>query len=278
MYYVYIYLNPLKDDGYYYNDLFFEYEPFYVGRGKNKRFKSHLNNYNLKRKSLKNNILNEILSYDLTPEIIFHQTGLTYTESNNIEKKLIEIIGRIKHNEGPLSNITSGGQGTLGYVHTKEQIAKITEKNKANGTYERLSDRQKGDGNIMSGDKWHRTEEREKNFSLKMKGKSHWNNKTTSEKVEIQTKISNTLKNRKLDNIDKEIRKVNTQLFWNERKKLGNTKRLNKKVELINIITSETMIFDSISKASKHLNVSKSTIKYRFDNDKIIDNIKIIIE
>ena len=47
-YYVYAYLDTRKNGDYIYDDLIFGYEPIYVGKGKNRRYKNHL--------SLRNNI------------------------------------------------------------------------------------------------------------------------------------------------------------------------------------------------------------------------------
>uniref|UniRef100_UPI0037511A01 LEM-3-like GIY-YIG domain-containing protein n=1 Tax=Acinetobacter sp. TaxID=472 RepID=UPI0037511A01 len=52
-YYVYIFLDPRKSGYFSYGDLNFVFEPFYVGKGKDNRFKRHLNkscltdNYNM---------------------------------------------------------------------------------------------------------------------------------------------------------------------------------------------------------------------------------------
>src|ERR1700744_2620104 len=41
-YYVYVYLDTSKSGVYSFNDIYFHYEPFYVGKGSNARFLAHL--------------------------------------------------------------------------------------------------------------------------------------------------------------------------------------------------------------------------------------------
>ena len=43
IFYVYIYLDPRKRGKYIYEEFKFNYEPFYVGKGKGDQIKSHLN-------------------------------------------------------------------------------------------------------------------------------------------------------------------------------------------------------------------------------------------
>ena len=60
-YYVYIYLNQLKEGIWVFKEHTFEQQPFYVGKGKKKREKSHLYPSNLKKKSYKNNTIKKVL-------------------------------------------------------------------------------------------------------------------------------------------------------------------------------------------------------------------------
>ena len=41
-YYIYIYLDPRKPGNYKYNNLCFNYEPIYIGKGKGYRYRGHL--------------------------------------------------------------------------------------------------------------------------------------------------------------------------------------------------------------------------------------------
>ena len=89
MYYVYIYLNPLKPGNYIYNDLTFEYEPFYIGKGKNYRFKKHLQDVlnNVSQvNSLKVSLIKEILNSDKIPIIMKIYDNLSDIDASIKEK------------------------------------------------------------------------------------------------------------------------------------------------------------------------------------------------
>lgn len=96
--------------------------PFYIGKGKDiRRYVSiHLNtspNNFLKRKILKlgqMNIKIHFLHKNLTEENAFYW-----------ERYWIKYIGRRITKEGPLCNITEGGEGSSGYKHTNETKRKI---------------------------------------------------------------------------------------------------------------------------------------------------------
>ena len=49
--------------------------------------------------------------------------GLTEQEALDFECYLIDLIGRVRLGSGPLENITAGGQGTSGRLHTAEAKA-----------------------------------------------------------------------------------------------------------------------------------------------------------
>jgi len=272
MYYVYVYLNPLKKQKYVYGDIIFEYEPFYIGRGKNKRCYVHMNNSLLKMKSEKNNIINEIKNNGLNPIVELLLTGLTFIESDNMERYYISKIGRIKDG-GTLANITTGGQGNFGYKLSDDAIKKMINTNISNGLYKKLSENMKGENNIMYGDKWHRTEEGKNNFSKKMKGRNVMLSKTDDEMNDIHKKISNTLKNYIWNDEEKDKRKNGMKKVW-ENIKNNNEKRI-KVVILLNIITGEEIIFESKNKASTYLDISVWTLNNRYEKNIIKNNIKI---
>jgi len=144
IYYNYVYLNPEKPGIYKYDDISFDYEPFYVGKGKGKRFKQHL--YKNSGKFMKCKIKN-LLNKGINPII----TKLNENNSNefvcNKEKELIKIIGRRDLCLGPLCNLRDGGEeginqimhfstkikkaiSMLGKKHTQETKDKIGKANK----------------------------------------------------------------------------------------------------------------------------------------------------
>jgi hypothetical protein len=98
LYYVYLLKNPETQ------------EPFYVGKGKNKRAYSHLNGID-KSNKLKQKYIENLKEKGLTPIIEFYKSNISEKEAFDIEKKLIEKYGRIHNNKGNLTNILSGGQG-----------------------------------------------------------------------------------------------------------------------------------------------------------------------
>ena len=143
-YYVYVYLDPRKEGDYTYGNYTFKYEPFYVGKGYKKRCDEHLWSCKLKELNFKNNKIKKILSLDLKPIILKVSENLFEIDAFELEKKLINIIGRYDLKKGPLTNLTDGGEGfsglikseihrerlsrsNLGKKHTKEAKKKISD-------------------------------------------------------------------------------------------------------------------------------------------------------
>jgi len=114
IFYVYVYMDPRKSGKFVYGDLEFDFEPFYVGKGKGRQYSSHLVKRRFKN-SYKFNKIRKILSLGLKPIIIKYEEGLSENEAFDLEKKLIKTIGR--YNLGPrcpLTNKTDGGEGSCG--------------------------------------------------------------------------------------------------------------------------------------------------------------------
>src|ERR1700687_704740 len=93
--------------------------PRYVGKGKKGRIDSHekatdstnwLKNEFIERTWI---VLGEI------PKIKIREQ-LSESEAFDLESKLIKIIGRIDQNNGPLTNMSDGGEGSSGRKNTPE--------------------------------------------------------------------------------------------------------------------------------------------------------------
>lgn len=130
-FYVYAYLDPTKKC----DHIEFEYEPFYIGRGKNSRYKQHLQANHLKDSSIKSNKILKLLNQNIDPIIIFLKTNITQEESNIEEMKYIKMFGRINNKTGILANMTDGGEGTKNVILSEETKKKMSEKAKGTKTY-----------------------------------------------------------------------------------------------------------------------------------------------
>ena len=110
-----------------YNGYEFNFEPFYVGKGKNQRIKSHLRTYNktYERNKEKSNIIKDILDNNSKPILIKLIEGLSESEAYKKESEIIKLIGRQDLNLGPLTNKNDGGFGSLGTTYPEEAKEKL---------------------------------------------------------------------------------------------------------------------------------------------------------
>src|SRR3989304_453517 len=111
IYYVYVFLKTYKVGKFIYDDLKFDMEPFYVGKGCHRRIKMSEQSCT---NTHKNNIINKIHKFNLTVSSIKFKEKLTEIEALELEKELIRKIGRNDLMLGPLVNLTDGGDGTSG--------------------------------------------------------------------------------------------------------------------------------------------------------------------
>ena len=97
-YYVYVYLDPTIKGNYKYKlqnneSIYFNYKPFYVGKGKGTRFSYHYHNCNKSDyNTVKNEYISQMQKENISPMIQILKMGLTNKESLNYEKLLINNI------------------------------------------------------------------------------------------------------------------------------------------------------------------------------------------
>jgi hypothetical protein len=120
-YYIYCYLNTLKPGNYIYHtsigEIKFNYEPFYIGKGKNNRYLDHIKFPNSDKNIIKQRLINKIINNTKQyPLIEFLKIGLLSSEALNLEIELIKIIGRRNLKLGSLVNLTDGGEGVSGFI------------------------------------------------------------------------------------------------------------------------------------------------------------------
>jgi hypothetical protein len=139
VFYVYIYLNPLKSGDFYYKNYHFNFSPFYVGKGQGKRLYKHLTEADkllqIEKESINNeketynmhkiNTINKIKRLGKEPIIFKIKENLSNEESCELEKYLIKLIGRADKKLGPLTNQTDGGEGSTGYKHSTKTKLKM---------------------------------------------------------------------------------------------------------------------------------------------------------
>lgn len=110
-------------------------EPFYVGKGYGGRC------FCKDRSPHWKNIVNK---HGYTIKII--SKNLSEQEAHNLEKSLIKEIGRSDLDLGPLINLTDGGEGCYGHLHSEETKNKMRlfHKNRSNQYKKNISISKKG--------------------------------------------------------------------------------------------------------------------------------------
>lgn len=172
-FYVYALLDPRKKGAYCYPDIpvSFLYEPFYIGKGQTTRAQAHFSEKIEKTANpFKVNKINKILKETgKNPLLIKIIKNSENKEALEAEILFIKNIGRGKL--GPLTNLTDGGEGMIGYKHTERAIELIKESNKRRGVSENTK------AKISEGVKltnFRPTENMRKAMSIRMSGENNF--------------------------------------------------------------------------------------------------------
>lgn len=126
IYYTYIYLDPRKPGVYTYKlsdneNFIFDYEPFYIGKGKKNRDKHHLylrTSSKTHNKYLTSKIRKIIKDTGKNPIIQRCLDKVSEQEALNLEVKLIKHIGRKDLKTGSLCNHSDGGESNSNKIIT----------------------------------------------------------------------------------------------------------------------------------------------------------------
>lgn len=115
-YYTYVYLDPRKPGDFTYDKFHFDYEPFYVGKGRQDRKFVHLWEAKAPKSwngchpnKYKRSKIRKILKAGLEPIIYLAGEALEEETALFLEVELVKVIGR-KIDGGPLTNIAPGGE------------------------------------------------------------------------------------------------------------------------------------------------------------------------
>ena len=174
IFYVYIYLDPRKPGNYCYGEYTFDYEPFYVGKGCNKRDVQHLQK-SCKDSGYFKNKIKKIQRITGTNPVIMRQEDKISNEcAVNLETKMIDIIGRYDLGRGPLLNMKDRDEGVIGRIISEQTRKKISNANKGR---KHTDENKKKISNSLKGDKnpfynKHHSEETKMKISESNKGKT----------------------------------------------------------------------------------------------------------
>lgn len=130
IFYTYVLMDPRKPGKWRYGHWVFHFEPFYVGKGSNNRRYTHASqalvslNTGVKPTSPKGKRITSIIKANQELKVRLVKSDLTEKQAFDLEHKLIILIGRKCDTQGPLLNLTLGGEGFYGFKPTYEHVSR----------------------------------------------------------------------------------------------------------------------------------------------------------
>ena len=262
-YYVYVFLDGTKPGRYQYEDLIFDFEPFYIGKGIKNRINDSFkegNYYN--HITFKSNKINHIIKNG--GEVIRYKIyeNLTNKESCELEINSIKKIGRKNLKLGPLTNLTDGGDGWTNSTHTEE-------------TKDRLREINKEENNPMYGK--HHTEVVKEQHSLRVSGSNHpmFGKKHNQETIQkIKDKRNAAVNQAKMSKKSAEFNSKKILQFTLEGEFIKEFKSIKEAAQELNL--SESLIGKTCRGLVK--TPSKFVFKFKEEKDKVMVNSFLIKE
>lgn len=243
-FYVYLLLDSSKPGEWKYGDFVFDFEPFYVGKGRSNRIKDTFYD----KSPFKKRKINKLKSggVEIITKKIFE--SLSNEDALKCEIELITIIGRRDCSKGPLVNLTDGGDGRLNSKHSEESKSKISKSRKGKGigwkhkpaTIEKMKKQQSGEGNGF----WRKkhTDTVKEKHSRRVSGLSH---PMYEKRHSAETK--------------EKLVKHRSEKISNEKIKLA-CQKFNKQVLMYDLNFNFIREFDSVKQASSVTKINESVI------------------
>lgn len=107
-------------------------QPFYIGKGHDRRAWDHLMPCFYTRVSRLYNKIRQLLKDGYIPDIQILEDNLSEQDAFTLECKLIRQYGRVSNGTGCLLNETEGGEGIRGLVRSERQRKSVGERSKGN--------------------------------------------------------------------------------------------------------------------------------------------------
>lgn len=252
-FYVYAWLDPTKPCGRGYKSNYFPCEPFYIGKGRGRRYlNTDRRNYQFKKK---------LRSTD-NPFPVKIKRSLSEADAFALEVELIHAIGRIDIGTGPLVNLTSGGEGPRLSEKTKRKIALgRTGHRHSEETKQRISMLKKGKTPNWT------PEGREKIRRGTFSGKRHSND--TKRKIRL-TKMGARNPNYKGKSVTEATRKLVSLHVRGVNNPFYGKKHTEQTKSMLSILASQKTGADNPFFGRKHNPITKEAIAAHFRHDWIL--------
>lgn len=204
-YFVYVLLDLRKQGEFIYEDYRFKNEPFYIGVSHRKeRLNEHF--WKSQENTFKQAVIRKILKEGCLRENItlIMLKDLSKEEAFNKEKEIIGKIGRRDQKLGPLTNLSSGGEGTLEL--TQEQKQQLKDYNILNSRFKgkkhtkeskekmrkTIGDKRKGELNANYGKRWTKEQKEQASINQKENLKHLRGDNNPSKRKEVKEKLRET--------------------------------------------------------------------------------------
>lgn len=125
---MYCFFDTRKPGKYLYEELSFDFQPIYIGKGNKNRPQAHFARYKSTNTRFYSK-MKAIIKDGFSPNFFILKENLSEADAFLLEVKYIKLIGRIE-NGGTLTNLSDGGEGQSGFKFSKESTKAMSEKRK----------------------------------------------------------------------------------------------------------------------------------------------------